>query len=344
METNWKNVKVFATKRNLIVLGIVLLIGLFSITSALTKEIVILDEDREVMVKTVFADVSGVLKKGKITLDDHDKVSIPLDAQAKDGMIISIKRAHSVTIIADGKVTQVKTANVKAKDILAEYDIVLGDQDRIEPGLDTEVKEHETVTVVRVNEKIVTETIVVPYESVIKYNDDLDKSKVNLIQKGQNGEKQVRYRIVMEDGKEISKEVSEEKVITAAVEEIVEKGTAQYIATSRGNVRFKKLITMASTAYDAGFESTGKNPGDKYYGITRSGTKVRPGVVAVDPRVIPLGSKLYIESLDGWPDYGFAVAEDTGGAIKGNKVDLFYESASTVKKYGRRKVKVYVLN
>ena len=343
METNWKKMKVFATQRNLIILGIVLIIGLFSISSALTKEIVIQDEDNKIVVETAFADVSGVLKKGKITLADHDKVSVPLNAKVEDGMIISIKRAHPVTIIADGKVTEVKTANEKVKDILAEYDIVLGEQDRIEPGLEDKVDKNETVTVVRVNEKIVTETVAIPYESVIKYNDDLDKSKVTLIQKGQNGEKQVKYRIVMEDGKEISKEVAQEEIITAAVEEIVEKGTAQYVATSRGNVRFKNMVTMSSTAYDAGFESTGKNPGDKYYGITRSGTKVRPGVVAVDPRVIPLGTKLYIESLDGWPDYGFAVAEDTGGAIKGNKIDLFYESAGTVKKYGRRKVKVYIL-
>ncbi|MBB6218685.1 uncharacterized protein YabE (DUF348 family) [Anaerosolibacter carboniphilus] len=344
METNWKNIKILATQRNLIILGIVLIIGLFSISSALTKEIVIQDEDKKVVVKTAFADVSGVLKKGKITLEDYDKVSVPLNAKTKDGMIISIKRARPVTVIADGKVTEVQTANMKAKDILAEYDIVLGEQDKIEPDLDAEIEKNGTVTVIRVNEKIVTETIPIPYESIIKYNDDLDKGKVNLIQKGQNGEKQVRYRIVLEDGKEMSKEVSEEKVLTSAVEEIVEKGTAQFVATSRGNVRFKNMITMSSTAYDAGFESTGKTPGDKHYGITRSGTKVRPGVVAVDPKVIPLGSKLYIESLDGWPDYGFAVAEDTGGAIKGNKIDLFYESASTVKKYGRRKVKVYILN
>ncbi len=100
---------------------------------------------------------------------------------------------------------------------------------------------------------------------------------------------------------------------------------------------------MTATAYDLSFQSTGKRPGDRYYGITASGTKARPGVVAVDPRVIPLGTRLYVQSLDGTKDYGFAIAEDKGGAIKGNKIDLFFETANEVRRFGRRKVKVYIL-
>ena len=66
--------------------------------------------------------------------------------------------------------------------------------------------------------------------------------------------------------------------------------------------------------------------------------------MAVDPRVIPLGTRLYVQSLDGSSDYGFAVAEDTGGAIKGNKIDLFFETAEQVRQFGRRRVKVYILD
>ena len=94
---------------------------------------------------------------------------------------------------------------------------------------------------------------------------------------------------------------------------------------------------MVASAYDLSYESTGKRPGDKYFGITASGTKARPGVVAVDPSVIPLGTRLYVEG------YGFAVAEDTGGAIKGNRIDLFYENRKQALNYGMRKVKVYIL-
>ena len=101
---------------------------------------------------------------------------------------------------------------------------------------------------------------------------------------------------------------------------------------------------MTATAYTADYASTGKKPGDKYYGVTASGTRVRPGVVAVDRNVIPLGTKLYIQSTtNGRADYGYAVAEDTGGAIKGNKIDLYFETSKEVKSFGSRTVHVYVL-
>lgn len=72
--------------------------------------------------------------------------------------------------------------------------------------------------------------------------------------------------------------------------------------------------------------------------------KAGPGVVAVDPRVIPLGTRLYIASTDGTADYGYALPGDTGGAIKGNKIDLFFSTASQVRQFGRRNVTVYILD
>ena len=96
---------------------------------------------------------------------------------------------------------------------------------------------------------------------------------------------------------------------------------------------------MVATAYTAGPESTGKSPGMPGYGITYSGMRVRPGVVAVDPRVIPLGTYLYVEG------YGYSIAADTGGsAISGNRIDLYMERLADAYNWGRRTVKVYVLN
>src|SRR5699024_2317005 len=99
----------------------------------------------------------------------------------------------------------------------------------------------------------------------------------------------------------------------------------------------RKAMNMTATAYDLSFQSTGKRPGDKSYGITASGTKAKVGTVAVDPNVIPLGTRLYVDG------YGFCVAEDTGGAIKGNRIDLFFNSTSEARNFGRRQVKVYIL-
>ena len=114
--------------------------------------------------------------------------------------------------------------------------------------------------------------------------------------------------------------------------------------TSRGApFRYSKILICTATAYDLSYASCGKNPGDPAYGITYSGTRARPGVIAVDPRVIPLKSRVYIESLDNSADYGFAIAEDTGSAIKGNKIDLFIGDNKAAMRYGRRQVRVYII-
>ncbi|NLK64292.1 MAG: hypothetical protein GX289_04280 [Tissierellia bacterium] len=115
-------------------------------------------------------------------------------------------------------------------------------------------------------------------------------------------------------------------------------------AASRSGFRFSKALDMAATAYDLSYESCGKYPDHPEYGITASGTKAQPGTVAVDPDVIPLGTKLYIASTDGSPDYGFATALDTGSAIKGYKIDLFMENNQDALNFGIRQVKVYILD
>ena len=114
-------------------------------------------------------------------------------------------------------------------------------------------------------------------------------------------------------------------------------------AASRSGFRFSNAMDMAATAYDLSYESCGKYPDHPEYGITASGTKAQPGTVAVDPDVIPLGTKLYIASTDGSPDYGFATALDTGSAIKGYKIDLFMEDNQDALNFGIRQVKVYIL-
>ncbi|MCT4619477.1 MAG: G5 domain-containing protein [Marinisporobacter sp.] len=343
METHFKNIK-FLTKRNFIILMIVMLLGGFYTSHALTKEVIIKDGEKEIKVEGILFHVNDAIEKGKIVLNEHDQLSKPSDSKVKNGMMIAIKRAYSANIQVDGKLEGIMTANEKVKDILDEYNISVGEKDIVVPALDQKVSKYETIKVIRVEEKVVTEKEIIPYQSIIKYNDTVEDGKTKIIQDGKNGKREAKYKMVYEDGAEVSKELLEENILEQAEDAIVEKGTAMYVATARGKLRVKKTIKMTATAYDATFESCGKNPGHPEYGITRSGTKVRPGVVAVDPRVIPLGTKLYVKALDGSKDYGFASAEDTGGAIKGKRIDLYFESPKNVARYGKRKVMVYVLD
>jgi 3D (Asp-Asp-Asp) domain-containing protein len=100
-------------------------------------------------------------------------------------------------------------------------------------------------------------------------------------------------------------------------------------------------VTVTATGYTAGVESTGKSPDHPSYGITYSGVKVKRDLystVAADKRVFPIGTVLFI------PGYGFGVVADTGGAIKGNKVDLYYNTVEEVyEQWGKKKVEVYIV-
>ena len=118
--------------------------------------------------------------------------------------------------------------------------------------------------------------------------------------------------------------------------------------TGRDGIKFhySRVVDVKCTAYTSSFEDTGKRPGDPGFGITKTGMVAKEGIVAVDPNVIPLGTKIYIEILDNKiEDYGYAVAGDTGGKIKGKKVDLYFNaSADEIKRFGVRKAKVYILD
>ena len=318
-------------------------LGLYFYQGSLSKVTIKLDSG----VKSITSNadtLEELLLKENIILEEGAYISHPLDSKIEDNMIITIKNPKLYTIAADGVLVDVKSTHNTVGKILADNSISLGERDFTKPGLEEAVSPGSTIEIYKVEEVIETFDEVIPFEKIVNKNPKMDIGTTKTIQEGKEGLKKVIVKKELINGKVHSTEIVGEEIVAEPVSEIVERGTKDIIVTSRGNVSYRKAIIMTATAYDLSFESTGKRPGDKYYGITASGTKVRPGVVAVDPRVIPLGTKLYIQSLDGTKDYGFAIAEDTGGAIKGNKIDLFFEDSQDVYRFGRRKVKVYILN
>lgn len=116
------------------------------------------------------------------------------------------------------------------------------------------------------------------------------------------------------------------------------------LETANGElIEYEGYLELEATAYCSCYECCGKHPGNKWYGITATGTRAKVGTIAVDPRVISLGTKVYIEGLYGANNYGYAVAEDTGGAIKGNIIDLYFNTHSETVAWGRQQVRVYIL-
>lgn len=113
--------------------------------------------------------------------------------------------------------------------------------------------------------------------------------------------------------------------------------TAVEVSRGKSPERYKKVHNIVATAYAPGHEDNGK-----WGNLTHIGTLVRPGIIAVDPKVIPLGSRVYIEFSDGRGMH--AVAEDTGGAIKGNRIDIAFQTRTEAKQFGIQDVKIYVLD
>ncbi len=146
----------------------------------------------------------------------------------------------------------------------------------------------------------------------------------------------------------LDEQVSGEENIVIS-EEVVEEPVIEEPTVDENGVptNYVRYIDCQATAYCLCKKCTGKTPGSSGYGRTASGYVITPGnnekVIAVDKKQIPLGTKVYVEGLNGAPSYGYALAADTGGAIKGNKIDLYYDSHAECLKWGRRQVRVYIL-
>lgn len=320
------------------------IIGLFSAKIVLVKEVRIVDKNLEIEAKTMNRSVKSLLKDFDLSLSEYDKVSPGFKDKLKDGMTVEITRAFPINIEIAGEIQKVMTTENKVGNIMAETGIVLGDLDLVIPSIDKEIFENGLIRVIRIDEKIVKEKVSIPYKTVIKLDSKLETGQEIIESEGQMGEKESTYKYILENEKEIIRRVEEEIIIKESQDRVVRKGAELLFVTDQGKpYRCSSIYTMRASAYDLSFESCGKYPDHPAYGITRSGTRARPGVVAVDPRKIKLKSKLYVESLDRTQDYGFASAEDTGGAIKENRIDLFIGNNREAFRYGMRNVKVYVL-
>ncbi len=292
------------------------------------------------------------------------KIAIKLSAVALMGVLafnnMGAGVLKDVVILDNGEEIVSTTQNTTVRDILSEQGFIIDTIDYTYPDLDSEISESNgTVIINRKYTDVVYNNSEIPFETEVRENKDLEPGTEKVIQEGKNGLKKQTVGVYSNNPlgteKDIEYRVIREELVYAPVNEIKEVGpevkTAQVVKTNHGKVeveednngktingmKVKKVIEMNGSAYSYGACN------GQWGNVTAMGTKLRPGVVAVDKRVIPLGSKLYIESMDGFASYGMAVAEDTGGAIKGNKIDLFYEDYNYCLKFGRRPVRVYVL-
>lgn len=321
------------------------------------KSVSLVVNGQETVVSTKQWVLQRLLDEQAITVGQHDKISMPLDADIKDGARIVIDQAIPVTVRADGTTKTFYTTERTVEAAIEDLNISLSDDDRVTPALTEELQANETVSIVRVDKQIATSEQSVPFEVVKKDDPTLEEGKEKIVQAGKEGLLVEQYEKVYEDGNLVSEKLITKTVETESINKIIAIGTkkkaevvvasadgdvggAQTVTKSGVTFKAKKVLkSVTLTAYSAGVASTGKDESHPLYGITASGAKVKEGqTIAVDPDVIPMGWWVYIEGI------GFRRAEDTGGAIKGSKIDVYFDSEDHVKKFGRKKgYTVYVI-
>ncbi|NLB42761.1 MAG: DUF348 domain-containing protein, partial [Clostridiales bacterium] len=288
--------------------------------------------------------VREVLEKANVSLGEHDIISYPLNQQVRPFDSIEVTRTMPVTVVADGQEEVLHVVGGTVQDILAEANVSLREKDIINYPLSQQVKPNDNIKVTRIDEEIETETEVIPYKVVTRNNNSMDDGITKLVQEGQQGELERRTLVTYHDGMEINRELVSEKVTVKPQNRIIEKGTIKRVTTGRGDtVRYTKTRKMTATAYTA-FDS-----GMNGKGITANGSKVKSFHTIAAPPNIPFGTKVYIpELVNYWAKRGVSISgiftvEDRGGAIKGNKIDIYMEDKSTTLNWGRRSVTIYIL-
>jgi uncharacterized protein YabE (DUF348 family)/3D (Asp-Asp-Asp) domain-containing protein len=324
------------------------------------KEIILVIDGQVQTLVTREALLSDVLAKEQISLQPYDELSIGLSDEIKDGDRVVINTAQKITLTADGATKTLYTTEDSLGDAITKLGYSLEGDDKIFPSLDTAVTSDMEVKIVRITKQTVQRTVNLPFKVIKTADPSLYKGDVRVAQAGKPGAIIQHLEEIYQDGELVSTTMVGKEVQTVTKDKVIAVGTkavpkptvaaattSQSATTSKSStVSTKSSNVISKAGVDFEYKKMIKNVSMTAYsseepGIgtrTASGTRVTEGrTIAVDPNVIPIGWWVYIEGL------GFRRAEDTGGAIKGNKVDVYYDSLSHARNFGRKSRTVYVI-
>ncbi len=282
--------------------------------------------------------VKEFLEEQGIEVLDTDRINIPVELKLKNVNEIVITEGIDIKIKINDReeITKKVIVGTTVAELL---NIAIKENPQLIYNYEGDHKEilvEDKVYQVEILEEVETINIKIQnYEKIVEYVKNKEK-KDEIVVYGVQGLVEVKKTEIIKDGVLLDVKI-EEVVIKEPINEVRRVYKENLVEGTDGTYTYSKVINMNATAYTSGYESTGKTPSHPAYGITASGMKARRGVVAVDTRVIPFGTRLYVEG------YGEAIAGDTGGAIKGNKIDLYYDKVSDALQFGRRDLNVYVL-
>jgi len=310
------------------------------------KQVTVVVDGAPQSVKTQAADVAGLLDQARIDVSDGDVVTPPQDAQVSDGMTVVVRHSVPVVVRMGDESIEVDVVGATVADALVAIGIDPETNTAVTPAIETALEAGMVISVPDSFTRVTQENVEVP--APVESHDDpsLPKGTQRTVIAGVNGLTMRVYRSVVTNGVEGAPVITAEQVVTKPVTQVVAVGTGtgetaeaeahQQLATARAR-RAKSLPPKAGRkmrVLATGYSAAEPGMGDR----TATGHPAVRGVIAVDPDVIPLGTRVYV------PGYGYAIARDTGGAIDGKHIDLCFDTVGECDSWGRRPVTIIILD
>ncbi|MDV2686742.1 ubiquitin-like domain-containing protein [Alkalihalophilus lindianensis] len=328
------------------------------------KQVAMTIDGEKQNVWTTAEDVEQLLAEQNIEYNDHDHIEPAVNTVITEDLVVNYESAFQVELTSDGEQQGFWTTSTTVADFLEKENVSLGELDRVEPALEERLDEATDIRVIRVEKvtDVVEETVA--FGTVTKRDDDLENGKEKVVNAGAEGQVNKHFEVVLEDGEEISRELVKTETVKESEDRIVAVGTRPAPETVSRSASPKPAPTStpsptpaSNNSSSSSSESESKSSGGRTMtvsataytascsgcsGVTATGINLNNNrnmkVIAVDPSVIPLGSKVHVEG------YGTAVAGDTGGAIKGNKIDVHVPTKEEATRWGRKSVKITILD
>ena len=340
--------KVFLIRLYIVLLSLILVLALLALISqaALAKTYVVTDGDRVVTYTAFTEDPQEVLTQLGLSLNQDDTYT----TQAVEGAAaITVRRAQKITVHYHGQTTLVTGFGETAGELLSRLGLEVTGEDVVSHGLEEETYDGMELRVDRPEILRQVYTAAIPHPVSRCSDPTLPAGTEAVLTPGSDGEMRCTAEITYLGGQEAGRQVLSETVTRQPVAEIIAVGTGSAPAVSEKPViadgritlptgevlTYTRKDTVRATAYthtDRGCDT-----------VTATGTRVHRGTAAVDPRFIPYGTRMFIVSSDGSYVYGIAAAEDCGGDIKGDRMDLYLPTHAQCTAFGRRVCTVYFL-
>lgn len=287
--------------------------------------------------------VAQALAQAGVTPGKNDAVTPAADTPITGQTDIKVIKRYNVSITADGKTTPVVVSEGTVAQALDEAGVKVGKDDIVSVKQDAAVSEGMKIAVARVEYRQVTAQQAIPFQNRTEKSASLYTGQKQIRTPGKDGVKSVVLKQKYVDGKLAGSEEISSTVISQPVEQVTVVGTKRRAGTVENGdgtftdkngkvVRYRKCVSGKCTGYTGG-------------GRTSTGRPAAFGLVAVNPRIIPYGSRLYITSPDGKTVYGYAIAADTGGGVMKGKIvaDLYFNTVGQCRQFGIRNMNIYVL-